>query len=99
MDRSVNLTEKEFNDMTEFRQAIEMKAVSIIAERRDEIDLSNVEAAYLAMKKAAKEGDEEEYSLQDYNFHFSILIASGNELFIPVSYTHLSRRSLSIFLW
>ena len=84
-EKNVNLTEKEFNDMTEFRQAIEMKAVSIIAERREQMDLSQIEAAYQAMKKAAKEGNEEEYSLQDYNFHFSILIASGNELFIQIA--------------
>lgn len=84
-ERSVNLTEKEFIDMTEFRQAIETKAVSIIAEKRGNVDLSRLETAYQSMKKAAKEGNEEEYSLQDYNFHFSILVASGNELFIQVA--------------
>ena len=84
-EKHVNLTEKEFIDITEFRQAIETKAISIIAQKREMVDLSRVEVAYLAMKEAAKEGNEEEYSLQDYTFHISILIATGNELFIQIA--------------
>lgn len=85
LNENLNLTEKEFNDITALREAIETKAVMLIADSKNTGKLAKIEEAYLAMKKAAEEGDEETYSRQDYLFHLSILNASGNDLFIRIA--------------
>lgn len=82
---NVNLTPKQFADFSALREAVEEKAIALIVENRQRIDFTPIESAYLAMKEAASNNDPEEYARQDCMFHLSILIASGNELFIQIA--------------
>jgi GntR family transcriptional repressor for pyruvate dehydrogenase complex len=80
----LDITEKEFNDMNDLREAIETKAILIISKNRDTVDLSAVERAYFGMKEALKNKDFDEYTKQDFLFHLSIIIATRNEFFIQL---------------
>ena len=80
----LDLTEKDFNEINALREALEPTSMRLIIDQGDKADLSAVEASYFAMKKALQEYDYEEYTRQDYQFHTSIIIASGNDLFIQI---------------
>ena len=85
MQTTLNLTEKEFYDMTEFREAIEPNAIRLVVENGTQEGIGYIEKAYLAMRRAAEENDPEEYSRQDCLFHLSILMATGNEAIIQIA--------------
>lgn len=80
----LNLTQKEFFDLTILRESIEPKALELALERENQEALQEIRVAYKNMIQAAEIGDLEEYSRQDCKFHLSILLASGNELFIQI---------------
>ena len=80
----LNLTEKEFNEITALREALEPVAIQLIMSQGDKADLKAIEIAYFAMKKALQDFDYEEYTRRDYQFHASIIIASKNDLFIQI---------------
>ncbi len=82
---NVNLTPKQFADFSALREAVEQKSIALIIENQENIDFTPIESAFLAMKVAASNNDPEEYGKQDCMFHLSILIASGNELFIQIA--------------
>lgn len=82
---TLDLTEKEFNDITALREALEPVAIELVLARGDDVDLGPIEAAYVAMQKALVDLEYEEYTRQDYQFHTSIIIASGNDLFVQIA--------------
>ena len=82
--QQLNLTQKEFYDFTVLRESIEPKALELALKREDREALQEIRIAYENMVQASEIGDLEEYSRQDCKFHLSILLASGNELFIQI---------------
>lgn len=81
----LDLTEKEFNEINELREAIESKALQLITAQRGKVDLTPVKNAYAAMRAALRARDAQEYNKQDYLFHMAIIHASGNEMFIQIT--------------
>lgn len=80
----LDLTEKEFLDMTALRSAIEPISIRLIVSQGANADILAIESAYWGLKKALKENDYEEYTRQDYQFHVSIILASGNKFFSQI---------------
>ena len=80
----LDLTEKEFNEISALRVALEPTSIRLILEQGKNADISAVETAYFAMKKALEAFDYEEYTQQDYQFHAATIIASKNDIFIQI---------------
>ncbi|QMV42558.1 FadR/GntR family transcriptional regulator [Cohnella cholangitidis] len=78
----MNLSEKEFLDIMEFRELIETKCIELAVLRADEQDIATIEKALTEMK--ANQHDYSKYSLADYQFHFAIVKASKNQIFIHI---------------
>ena len=76
------LSPQALNELYEFRLAIEMPAARLAAERRTAKQMSDVVAAWQACIAAVKRNDASEFAKLDYNFHYSIVQASGNAFFI-----------------
>lgn len=85
MDQVLDLTQKEFTELNDLREAIEPKAIQLIMGMKDSVDLTPIQKAYYAMKTALNEGNAEEYTRQDFLFHMGIINASGNDLFIQIA--------------
>jgi GntR family transcriptional regulator, transcriptional repressor for pyruvate dehydrogenase complex len=75
------LSPQALNELYEFRLAIEMPAARLAAERRTTKQMSNIAGAWQACTAAVKRNDTSEYAKLDYNFHYSIVQASGNSFF------------------
>lgn len=84
MERRLDLTEKEFSELNELREAIEPKALDIIANNRDSVDFTPITQAYQGMRAALEKRDVEDYTRQDYLFHLMIVNATGNSLFLQI---------------
>ncbi|QQO10164.1 FadR/GntR family transcriptional regulator [Breznakiella homolactica] len=80
----LDLTEKEFNEINDLREAIETKSIQLVIEQNGKANLSGVETAYMNMKEALRNRDYEEYTRNDYLFHLSIVIAANNDIFIQI---------------
>lgn len=80
----LDLTEKEFNEISALRVALEPTSIRLILEQGKNADISAVETAYFAMKTALEAFDYEEYTQQDYQFHAATIIASKNDIFIQI---------------
>lgn len=80
----LDLTVKEFNEISALREALEPTAIRLIMEQGRGVDLSAIESAYFSMCKALKNRDYEEYTQQDYQFHTAIIFACGNDLFVQI---------------
>lgn len=78
----MNLSEKEFLDMMEFRETIEFKCIDLVVERGEEKDIHEIEQAVNNM--IANKDDYVKYSKADLDFHFAIVKASKNELFLKL---------------
>jgi DNA-binding FadR family transcriptional regulator len=65
--------------LAELRRVIEPAAAALAAERRTEVDLLNLGAAYAAMESAAD--DPERFVVADAGFHSAVLRATHNEYF------------------
>jgi GntR family transcriptional repressor for pyruvate dehydrogenase complex len=78
----MNLSEKEFLDIMEFRELIETKCIELAVLRAEEHDIVAIEKALNEMK--AHQKDYSKYSMADYHFHLAIVKASKNELFIQI---------------
>jgi|HubBroStandDraft_6_1064221.scaffolds.fasta_scaffold102655_3 DNA-binding FadR family transcriptional regulator len=76
------LSPQALNELYEFRLAIEMPAARLAAERRTAKQMSDIVAAWQACIAAVKRNDASEFAKLDYNFHYSIVQASGNAFFI-----------------
>ncbi|BBI36458.1 FadR/GntR family transcriptional regulator [Cohnella abietis] len=78
----MNLSEKEFLDVMEFRELIETKCIELAVLRADEDDILAIEKALNEM--IAQQHDYKKYSMADYQFHFAIVKASKNEVFVQI---------------
>ncbi|MBU5440690.1 FadR/GntR family transcriptional regulator [Paenibacillus sp. MSJ-34] len=78
----MNMSEKEFVDIMEFRELIETKCIELAVERADEQDILAIEKALNEMK--ANQNDYAKYSVADYQFHMAIVHATKNELFVQI---------------
>jgi len=78
----MNLSEKEFLDIMEFRDLIETKCIELAVLRADENDIAAIEKALNDMK--ANRHDYSKYSVADYQFHLAVVKASKNELFVHI---------------
>ncbi|MFC4306893.1 FadR/GntR family transcriptional regulator [Cohnella boryungensis] len=78
----MNFGEKEFLDMMEFRELLETKCIELAALRADDQDVAEIEAALNEMR--ASRHDYAKYSMADFRFHFAIVKASKNQLFIHI---------------
>ncbi len=70
------------NDLMELRQMVEPAAARLAAERADEQQIADLEAAYLGMATHADNlpADETAFVEADLTFHLTILRGSGNQL-------------------
>lgn len=78
----MNINEKDFMDIIEFRELIEYKSIELAVERAKEEDIKDIENALNRM--LSNKNDYEKYSTADYEFHYAIVKASKNKIFITV---------------
>ncbi|NOU94946.1 FCD domain-containing protein [Paenibacillus sp. LMG 31456] len=78
----MNITEKEFMDMMEFRETIEFKCIDLAVQRADEEDIRCIEQAL--EKMVAGRSDYKKYTAADIEFHVAIAKASKNEILYQV---------------
>lgn len=64
----------------EVREAIEVVAAGLAAERRSEVDLENIETAFADQTSAQKAGDSEGDKAASARFHTAIVNACGNPI-------------------
>ena len=70
-------------DLLEAREAIEIQAVRLAAQRRTENDLDMIEDALLEMERNIKM--KKDVSNASIRFHTAIIVASGNDVIIKVN--------------
>lgn len=75
-------TPQAMQELYEFRRAIEMPAARLAAERRTKEHMRAIHAAWDECGRAVKSDSPDEFARLDYKFHFSIVLASQNQLFI-----------------
>lgn len=76
----INISNKDFLDIIEFRELIELKSIELAVERADETDLENI---HVSLEKMLKHTNNyKEYSKADYEFHLAIIKASKNKIFL-----------------
>lgn len=80
----MNLSEKEYFDMMEFRETIEFKCIDLVVSRGTDEDIKEIGQAVDAM--IASKDDYIKYSKADLDFHFAIVKASQNQLFLKMIY-------------
>ena len=78
----MNLSEKEFLDIMEFRELLDTKCIELAVLRADDNDIAAIEKALNDM--FAYQNDYTKYSMADYQFHLAIVKASKNELFVHI---------------
>jgi GntR family transcriptional repressor for pyruvate dehydrogenase complex len=75
-------TPQALQELYEFRRAIEMPAARLAAERRTKEHMRAIHSAWDDCGRAVKSDSPDEFARLDYKFHFSIVLASQNQLFI-----------------
>jgi GntR family transcriptional regulator, transcriptional repressor for pyruvate dehydrogenase complex len=78
----MNLSEKEFLDIMEFRELIETRSIELAVERADDQDIIAIEKALHNM--ISNKNDYSKYSMADYQFHMAIVNATKNALFVQI---------------
>lgn len=74
----LNLDAFDFASLAEMRAILEVNAVRLCAERRDEDDLSQIKQALEAYEQAFKAGDQQEIYTTDFEFHRCIAAGAHN---------------------
>ncbi|MGB9661113.1 MAG: FadR/GntR family transcriptional regulator [Moorellaceae bacterium] len=69
----------------ELRRAIEVEAAALAAERREEADLRSIEEAQLRLETALQDGNSQTIADWDYQFHYRIVLATHNPIFIQAA--------------
>ncbi len=67
-------------DVYEVREALEVQAARLAAERRSDADLARIDAALAERERRRAEGEIEAFVDADLAFHGAIVLAAGNEL-------------------
>lgn len=79
---NINLTDEEFQDLMDLRTCIEFRALELAAKRAGRDDLIRIRNA---LNRMSTEGNDlEAFTMADYDFHFSVILASRNRMFIQV---------------
>lgn len=81
---TINLTEKEYKEIIQLREAIEKKAVQNIVENGPADDFDALFNAYKGMEEAASKLDYVELTRYDMMFHMAIVLASDNSHFTQI---------------
>ncbi len=75
----MDITQQEYLDILEFRQAIEFKAIDLVIERAGADDIQDIGDA---LRQMTEERDNAaKYTEADFSFHLNIIKASKNKLF------------------
>jgi len=74
-------TSTNLRQLYEFRRALEVPAARLAAERRTDDQLSEIRAAWDRCKVAVENDSADEFARLDFEFHFSIIQASGNAFY------------------
>ena len=81
-DTKIYIEKEDYLDIIAFRSALELASIDLIGERAAEEDLNEIEAALQLMEASVSDCDE--YTNADYLFHYSIIKASKNKIFIAI---------------
>lgn len=81
---TLNLTPKEYKEITQLREAIEKRAVQNIVEQGPVGDYEGIFTAYEGMAAAASRLDYVELTKYDMMFHTAIIVASDNSHFTQI---------------
>lgn len=81
-DTRLSIDKEDYLDIIAFRSAIELACVDLIPVRAHQEDLNEIYNALELMKKSVN--DNSEYTKADYLFHFSLIKASRNKIFIGI---------------
>ena len=84
-DDTINLTEKEFHDIAQLREMIEMASIKILIALGDRADLAQISEACQGMEEAVRTLDFNAFTQNDHKFHMSVILATGNEKFIQIA--------------
>jgi len=76
----MHLSQAEFEDMRVFRQTVEFRCMELAVENSTAEDLALIEAALNRM--LVNRDDYKRYSQADFDFHYAIVKASHNKIFI-----------------
>ncbi|MHC8380650.1 FadR/GntR family transcriptional regulator [Pseudomonas sp. LB3P14] len=76
----MHLSQEEFEDMRVFRQAVEFRCMELAVVNATSGDIALLEAALNRM--LVNKDDYKRYSLADFDFHYAIVKASHNKIFI-----------------
>ncbi|WP_313812920.1 FCD domain-containing protein [Glutamicibacter sp.] len=74
-------------DIIETRQALDIPAAALAAQRRTDEDLRILEAALLRRREAATAGNLVEFRAADHDFHRAVFAATHNDLLIMLHQT------------
>ena len=72
------------DDLQELRAVIEPQAVRLACSRATAQEIADLEAAYHGMAQAVADGYDTDYIAHDYAFHFGLLRASHNQMFLQM---------------
>jgi len=78
----ISISENDYLDMVAFRSALELASIDLIAQRAEKEDLDKISEAYARMERSVD--DYRKYTLADYMFHYQIIAASKNKIFIGI---------------
>lgn len=79
-ENAIHLSRSEFEEMVEFRECIEFRAIECFPERATEQDKERVRLALQGMKESFD--NISAYTEADFQFHYSIVLASHNTFMI-----------------
>ncbi|MDF2524396.1 MAG: GntR family transcriptional regulator, partial [Clostridiales bacterium] len=82
----IDMTEDEYREIMEFRQAIEFRSFDLIQKYGTKEDYDLIESALKTMDHYAKKENYEpiKFNTADFEFHYSIIKGSKNNLFISI---------------
>jgi len=78
----LNLTEEELQDLMDLRTCIEFRGIELAAKRATKEDLVLIRQALERM--GAEGNDLDTFTQADYDFHYAIILASHNRMFVRV---------------
>lgn len=81
---TINLSQDEYKEINELREAIENRAVQILASKAGTFSTELIQKAFDNMCKAAEKLDYKELTYHDLAFHNAIIIASENSRFVQI---------------
>lgn len=75
-------TPETFQELYEFRRALEVPAARLAAERRSEAQLAALKEAWARCRIAVEQDSADEFAKLDYAFHLSVIEAAQNRFYV-----------------